>query len=658
MVNSKDIAGSHNKTCLYISLRILLCSAVILAVLLYKPQSALSRLAPIDPRDPYIRTKVTLDVGFGYTYHSNISNHIQTSSDSTFTQNYALRTSGNIIDPRLIIYNTFVRYRTGWASGGTTRDALSLGFTTTVLRKFRYPVTFHESRSYARKAVHDTFGLRTHLRFRRLPVTNFSATWSRAETEDDTTLDANYVVIMTKDIGPTKNSLNYSATRPDDGSKVSSWTLSNSIKLSQTTGIHNNMSYRDKFASSGNTSKSYGLTSSLKSKTSNRFTQSHSYSAYMSKNTSNISTSEVSAQSYSGGMGYKLSAKTSLGGGLSVGEASSESQSTNFESEHMSVSIGLGHSIAKNLSLSTSSAYRRSETNIISGLGKNAGSESFYTGAGISYSRLIRNMSFTSTYGFGYQETLSLPDKGGGTGLSQRISLALSNITYKKFSINTGGGFSRVDNLSGNLWSKSKSFRASLTPGYFVKYVTMAGSYNFSSSDSWQSYQDSIYHNMFFSATSRTYKKTRGSAIQSVRVTKGGSIGSIYSYAYRTSLSMSHTRTFKGGKLNLSASYSRNRTESGNSLTRNALFRSNAGYRRSLLRRINWTANTGFLRSRDLEGGDVSNTFYLTNHIILRMRAWLINASQTRTTSYSTFASTRTQDKIMVKISRRFSRRF
>jgi hypothetical protein len=267
-------------------------------------------------------------------------------------------------------------------------------------------------------------------------------------------------------------------------------------------------------------------------------------------------------------------------------------------------------------------------------------------------------MSFSSKYSFGYAEQLSLPDRGGGTGLSNALNLALSGIRYKKIYISTSANFSRIDNLSGDLWSKSKSFSTSVRPGYWKKYGKASGSYSYSTSDDWQSSGDYLSHALRLNASTRTFRKTMASAGQNFRISKQGRIGSDTSRSMSTSLRVSHGRLIKGGKFSLSTSYTYRRSEAESSIQSASSLNVKAAYKRSLLRRIKWTFNSGYFRHKDIDAGYVRHNYYFRNLFRYRIRAWSMHVTQIRSVVFGDSNDTTTDDRFTISLGRQFGRIF
>ncbi|MEE9543268.1 MAG: hypothetical protein V3V95_05750 [Thermodesulfobacteriota bacterium] len=659
MPNSKDIPSALDRTCFNLSFRILSFGALLLVILLFCPTTAYSRLAPIDPKDPFIYKRLTLDIRFDLDYSRSKTNNTVTSTNHGYSQSYSLSFADNIIDPRLWVYTAYVNYSLSTRSSGTSSDSLSMGFNSTILRKLRYPISIYESRTYGDNHISDSYGLRSLLRFRRLPLTNVEMSWHRIESDTNITMDSAYSISMVKNIGPTSNRFSYSASEADNGSKNSSISLKNSVRLSRSSHISNAFSRYERLPSNQGFDRGYALTSSLRSNTSDRFKQSHSYAIFSAESAVGTKRSNTDGQSYSGNWAYSLTEKIGLGGGLSVSESSSKGQSSESESESFNIRGGIGYKIAKNLSTKLSSSFSRSESNHISGLGNNTGDEFFNLKASVSYGRSIREMTFSSSYSIGYNEQLSLPDRGGGTGMGQSLNLGLGNIRYKKVYFDTNAGFSRIDNLTGDLWSKSKSFRITAKPKYLVKYGSASGSYLYSSSDSWQTYQDSTRHRMRFRARTKRFRKTRGSMSQTYSISKAGNISTSTHRSMNTSFSVNHSRRIKGGKATFSGSYSRRRFESGESLTRTSGMSITGTYRRPLLNRINWNVSGGFFRSKDLEANRSTSSYHLRNDFTFSIRAWLVTVRQLHLANYNSTESDKSkQDSIMVTLSRRIMRIF
>ena len=145
--------------------KILLCGVLLLIITIVNPTRSYSKLPPIDPRDTYIRTKLKFKVKYQYGSQKSRSNGVDGPSSWVFTEAYGLKLSGNLIDPRLIIYDTYANYTISHRSSNrNSASHLNLGISSTIFRKFRYPITVYENRSFGKDTITDSFGARSHLR--------------------------------------------------------------------------------------------------------------------------------------------------------------------------------------------------------------------------------------------------------------------------------------------------------------------------------------------------------------------------------------------------------------------------------------------------------------------------------------------------------------
>ncbi len=660
MLNFKNIRTSLDYAYSSLSSRILLCGAILLLVILFKPTLSYSRLAPLDPRDPYIHRTLTLDVGFNFRTSSSKIGDFQSKRRWSFGESYKVSIRGSVIDPRFMVYDYYTFYSQSRNSTNQTGSNLGLGIKSTIFRKFRFPVTLYEYRFYGKDVIRDSFGARSLLRFRRLPTTRLRANYDRTETDTNISFNSNYQLKMDKNIGPTSNTLNYAYSINDNGATQSNLAITNGTRLSRATKMNAVLAHNVATPSdiSDEDKTSTGFTMSLVSRTSDDFRQLHQYAAYSSETTSTEGTVTVDGQSYNGGWNFALLKNLSTGGGISVSESNSHGISSESTSESFSAHWNLNYTITRGLSLVWDSSYRSTRSSIISISTDESSSEYFNTNMGVTYSRRIRSASFSSSYRVGYVEELSLPLNGGGTGLRQGISLGLGNLHYKKVYVNTSYNASRVDVLTGDIWSTSQSLSVTATPRYWTKYGSIGSSYRFRTSRNWRNPEAVSSHNLNFNARSREIRRTRGSASQNFSIEKSGHLSDSTNKISSSRLSISHNRTVMGGKTQLSFLINYRKHEHGRALNKRIDARFKAGYFRPLFRRVAWRSYFDYSRGKDLSNNTSHSDTSFANTLAYNLRSWSIFAEHQITHSSSKHTATIIKEQFMLILKRSFVRGF
>lgn len=660
MLNKKNIQTSLDYTYSNLPSRVLLCGAILLLIILFSPTASYSRLPPIDPRDPYIRRNFSLNVA--YTFTTSSTRLVGNTPRRTwrFGESYNFKTSGNIIDPRFIVYNYYTFYHVNHNSFGKTGSGFGLGFRSTIFRKFRFPITVYENRSYSEDTVRDSYGARMLLGFRRLPTTNLAARWNRTDRRGVINLNSNYQMKMRKIIGPTMNSFDYRYSIKDDGTTVSNYGLQNRTVLSRATNINAGLAYNTTSPTDplGIRSKTAGFSMSLASKTSDGFIQRHGYSIYSNEVTTPDGTTRLSGENYGGSWSFKLTNNLSTGGGISYSENTTAGISSDSTNEQFFAHWALNYKLNRRLTLVSSSSYRKNESTVVAVATDESGSTYFHADAGISYARMIRKVSFSSNYKIGYVEHFSFPSNSGGTGLSQNLDLALRGMRYKKVYFTTTYYGKRVDNLSGDLWSTSQTLYIHATPRYWTKYGRMNSLYRFKSDNSWKNISSATSHYLNIYGNTKTVKRTRASAGYSLTMSKAANLSTYTSRVSVSRLNVSHYVTIKRGQLLLSLSTSYFKNVNGPYIDKRLTTRLTAKYARSLFRRIRWDANIGYVKDIDLDASVSNSHLGVSNTFTYYLRSWSFLATHQLTHTTSQFSPAYITEQFMLTVKRNFFRSF
>src|SRR4030067_2294374 len=251
-------------------------------------------------RDPYAVNSLMGQVHFQYLRETEDRDNYAKTVSNDFIQEYTLDMRGYYASRRLLIYDADWGYINKQNSTNTTDTNTGLHnyyLSTTLLPLSYIPLTLYANRQSRTietapsdsSSIRTEFGLSWSLVFRRLPETTLRARRIQTDNSDGSnqTTDT-YQVGMKKDIGPTKNRLNYSLSNSSlDEKSASQYALnfnndtnisrSTIFRLGATRGVTESW---DNPASTVN-----GLTLSLTSSPSREFSQSHGDGYFSSENT-------------------------------------------------------------------------------------------------------------------------------------------------------------------------------------------------------------------------------------------------------------------------------------------------------------------------------------------------------------------------------------
>jgi hypothetical protein len=244
-------------------------------------------------KDPYMRRTL---VGRVYLEYENAETNQGAYVDkfNKFQQTYNLDTKGNIYARNALIYSlsgSFVNTDSTQNSINTGSQSTNYNFETTALPQSAIPLTFFGSHSESRSTTtygnntSDVYGLDWFARIRTLPITKVHVEKKDRVTERREMVDNIYKVSMKKNIGPTKNELQYDSTVTDDASSgrrnsQNTINFTNDTTFSKSTEVHAGATQNIAVAESGQKTTLQGVSIDLSSAPSSDFSQRHRYTFY------------------------------------------------------------------------------------------------------------------------------------------------------------------------------------------------------------------------------------------------------------------------------------------------------------------------------------------------------------------------------------------
>lgn len=560
-----------------------------------------------------------------------------TSTYSSFQQTYTLDTLGNILSRRLITYDAGLAYTLeDYEQGQTTIESKYVDYylKTTLLPKSNIPLQLYGSRlhestvtSMETERVKTIYGLQWFARFRTLPETRvmIESQNDKAQSTDQTT--TNYNVNMNKSVGPTENFLSYSLNTTEDNlnsnnaSESQAVNFRNRTNLSRSTIIDFGVSRGENTSDNPDNPEStvYGLTVGLQSKPSIDFSQDHRYTYYR------LSTdgSDTENGLYSGNMNYIFTDRLSSNMNLSVGESTSETADKSEKSESLGVGFGLNYMLSRKLSLSETLSYTSSQSTASTDTTPDR--EIFRALTHLNYNDQLSWAQLSSSVRLGYNRDKTSEDLSG-SGIEQGVSASLNNIDVNRYALfNTAADWNRVHNLTGDVWSESKSFNVAAFNKLWKRYALLSGKYSKSLQSSWIAATETDSQNWSFSATSTYFRNTKVEFSSDHSSTSDSVNGDLRTDT--ETLSVTHNRYLAGGSFDFGMTYSMISSsfqDGSDEFTSTTLF---AKYDKKLARNIDWLASASLSRG-DGSNDSFKNIESFSNRLTYPMRSWLLSAEQ------------------------------
>ena len=583
-------------------------------------------------RDPYAVNSLIGQVHLEYLRDTSEGTNSKKTVSDSFLQRYTLDMRGYYASRRLLTYDAGWGYINKQNSTNTTDTDTGIHnyyLSTTLLPLSYIPLTLYANRqsrtietsSSDSSSTRTEFGLSWSLFFRRLPETTLKARRIQTDNSDGSnqTTDT-YQVGMKKDIGPTRNRLNYSLSNSSlDEKSASQYALNfnNDTDISKST-IFRLGATRGVTESWDNPASTVtGLSLSLESAPSKEFTQRHSYGYFSNETDGDSQTGSV----YSGQMSYDFSTRLASSLSLNVNNNLSDSGTFTAESESFSTTANVNYRLTSAVGLSQLVSYSRTETNSTDPAANVSDLESLNTLTSASYIKNLNWAILGSSAGLGYADEKSQDARG--QAVTQNYTLSLTNIDLNKYvGASTSFTHSSATTISGdNIDSTNQTYNLDMYNKMWRKYVESTASYTRSVYETYLTDFRSKKDTFQFRANSKYFKGTKLYANARYQNSSQGLVGD----SQNTSVEFggNHQRNLYRGKLALSLSYTiSDSTYDGGSNSYTTL-RYSLGYNRTLFKRIGWAAL--FDRFEEDASNSFTNQTTISNNLSYALRSWLLS---------------------------------
>ena len=457
--------------------------------------------------NPYARTNILLSVDLqkfngSYGTPSNLTKH------SYFLHQYNFVTRGSVYNnPKFMIYDTNIHL-------GQTLDNLSGVKTSSSVRnydviltlfpEFRNTMTFYAYRQinsrFSGKSIKHRFQLTTKLFTRNIPRTEFKLGRITAKTKSGNKTGTAYTnfftLLVKKKIRNAFNELNYSYNTSD--SSVGKGRDNSGLNLATYIPMTHRTSFRLKAGRSASSTASstpdtrYSLVMSIITRPSGRSSSNHSYSF------SNINSSDLESMhtTYSGALSFStqdISSSISLSIGKKDTKSTSLESNNNFARANLNVSFNFIPHIRSYLR----AGFDRYNSTSTSSFDTLLGRELYFFRLNFSTAlRLIRIIDIYTTYAAGYRheelehvggcDPYAFPPRPcGGSAFTNRLHVTArttasksGNWITKYISLSGGGGYTRKDTITGDIWSDSINFNGGISNVIFKRYLALSANIN------------------------------------------------------------------------------------------------------------------------------------------------------------------------------------
>lgn len=554
-----------------------------------------------------------------------------------FQQSYNLDTLGNILSRRLITYDAGVGFTFENEEHDSTNidsEQVNYYLRTSLLPKSNIPLNLSASRvndtltteMSEQEHTKDVYALNWDMRFKTLPDTRIFIERQNDVSQGSDISTTTYNVSMTKEIGQTENAFAFNMNTAEDnlndgnGSQSTAINATNRTFLSRSTIFDLGLTRGDSSSDSGSTDSTVNaVTMGLQSRPSLEFNQNHRFTYY---NISNDG-SESQNSSYSGSMGYRFTDRLDSSLSLSAVESVSESAEKTQESTSLGTGFSLNYRISKKLSLSETTSYSRTDTT--SDTPTDLDRETFRALTHLTYSDKLPWAQLTSSARVGYNRDKTTEELSG-SGIEHGVSASLSNIDINRYFIfNMSADWSKVNNLTGDVWSESTSYQTSASNKLWRRYVQLMANFSKSSQSSWIPAANTDVETWSFAAASTYFRNTRIDAKTEHNKTFDTVVGEVTSLS--NNLTVTHSRYLANGLLNSGFNYSLISSSSATGSDRFTTIGAFASYNKQLIRHLEWRAGASYNR---VKGDDDSfrNTTTLDNALTYPLRSWLLALEQ------------------------------
>ncbi|MBI5887469.1 MAG: hypothetical protein HZB82_01985 [Deltaproteobacteria bacterium] len=475
-------------------------------------------------KDEYLRKSIRGRVFLAYeTYDTTYGS--QKNASTKFQQTYSLDMKGNLLSRNIIIYDAGATwnlddYNTN--SSTTNSKATRYYARTTILPRSAIPLTLHWSTDTSfssmskNQSASKVYGLDWSARFRTLPTTRISA--ETAENNSVTILNKTnrYSLDMEKELGPTKNYLNFKeqdthSTPSGDSTNQYTLNINNKTKIGRGTDLTAGITKSEARGTATSTNSTVqnstlqGISLLLNSKPSDEFAQTHQYNFFSNKNGGNTN----EGNTYTGSLIYNIGRAFSSNISLNVDNSRADSQTSRTKNNNLASKADVRLALTTHWFLSQHITIDNRTTNSNTPAVNLDNHSIFKSLTALNYSRPLRWVKLSGHYGAGYtKESYTLPPSSG-KGLTQDAGVAMNNIDVTKYAgFDTSAKFRRVENSADHKNSSSKSYNLSGFNKAGRKYAAVSSSYTKAFNKSWNRLYDTSTKSYNLTANSNYFRYT------------------------------------------------------------------------------------------------------------------------------------------------------
>lgn len=629
--------------------------------------------------DPYAFNTIRLDVGASYERYS-LNNPNYDREYSAVEQQYSLTFKGNILDPRVMIYDSdiFSRERTTQGDTEAGGDIWGYGFSSTILPKSLIPFSFYtrsttDDTRGTGETITDEHGAKWSLKFRTLPHIGLRYDRSAVSSDSGGSETTSYGADISKgfSLWRAENSVGYHFFTADTEDKTSGtvsgydsnrFTLNSNTRFSPETAFSAAATryFIDRWSSgsTGDVSKD-GTNASLKvsSKQGKAFSQDHAY-RFAQTNEDDTTTTN---QYYNGNIGYQPTRKLNISVGTSFNTSETISHTQTAEADNLYANAGMTYKITDHLSTSENlSYYRREETSGEPLTGKTE-RERMTATAGLGYSSTIFRQVWVSLgYYGGYFRERTLPE-GGGEGYTESVYMALGGsegigrgIDFKYLTLRVDAGITADTSFKGYADSRTETVTVTAN-SKGLRYLNARSEFLNRNYDSWEDPYDQRETSVRNTVESAYFRNTRLGLYLNYSDITTGSAGQHTSLG--RGLNINHSAVVWDGNLQLYADYGITEYSSAADVSETATTSYEGRYTKWITRNLGSTLNLKRVVNESDSSWSRRDTLKIT--LPYRLRAWFMSAEYDyMTTAASYYVEETVEQRVMLRIKRSFVRYF
>lgn len=469
-------------------------------------------------KDMYLRKSISGRIFLAYESY-DAAYGSQRNSSTRFQQTYSLDTKGNLLSRNLIIYDAGAIWNLDdYNANTTTNNSKTTRYyaRTTILPRSNIPLTLHwdtdsSISSFSKhQTVNTSYGIDWSARFRTLPNTRISADTTKNTFSIFQNTTNRYSLDMEKELGPTKNHLNFKRQSTQSaplGNSTNQYTLNinNKTNIGRGTKLSAGVTKGETWGTAtGAGSVVQGISLLLDSKPSGEFMQTHSYNFFSSKDSNNTN----EGNNYNGSLIYSVGRAFSSNMSLNVDNSKENSPTAKIKNNHLASKADVRVALTTHWFLSQHISVDKRTTTATPPTIKLNNHSIFKSLTALNYGRPLRWVTLLGHYGAGYTKE-SYTQKPSGKGLVQDASVAMSNINVTKYAgFNASAGFSRVENSAGQQNGSAESYNLNGFNKVGRKYAAVSSSYTKAFNKSWNSLYDSNSESYSLAANSSYFRYT------------------------------------------------------------------------------------------------------------------------------------------------------